>query len=70
MPGVAGGAETELSGRDRDVIGCHALEGNPGTDSIGQWPRVRGKTLAELAGEPRRADAVHRARQSLGERVL
>ena len=50
-----------------DVMLC---AGNPGTHSFGQRPGVRGQGTAEVAGEAGHGDAVHRAGQSLGERLL
>ena len=44
--------------------------GNPGTYSLGQWTGVRREGTAGLAGEARHRNALHRARKSLGERVL
>ena len=55
---------------DRSAGGCDAVPGNPGKHSLGQWPGVRCGRTAEVAGEGGYRRAVHRARKSLGERVL
>jgi len=44
--------------------------GRPGPPALGQWPRIHGHARAGVAGDPRRAATVHRARQPVGERLL
>ena len=45
-------------------------EGSAGASSFGQWPGVRGQRPAQMAGEHRSQDTVHRTRLAMGERLL
>jgi len=46
------------------------LEGSAGTPSLRQWPGVRRPGPTTMAGKNRSKNAVHRARLSVGERLL
>src|SRR3989454_11942615 len=55
---------------DRNVSGRDVVPGNPRAYSFGQWCRVRREGTARMAGEAGNGDAVYRAGQSVGERLL
>src|SRR5271170_937557 len=70
MLGVTGGATLgELAG-DRNVGGCDAGAQDTGAHPFGQWAGVHCQGVAEVAGQSGHEDVVHRAWESVGERVL
>src|ERR1019366_5655682 len=68
--GVAGSAALGEFAGDRNVGGCDVGARNPGAHSFGQWAGVHCRGVAEVAGEGGYEDVVHRAWESVGERVL
>src|SRR5271168_226260 len=68
--GIEGGAALGKFASDRNVGGCDVGARDPRTHSFGQWARVHCRGAAEVAGESGHEDVVHRAWESVGERVL
>src|SRR5450755_4243836 len=70
MFGVAGGAALGEFAGDRYVGGCDVSARDPRAHSFGQWAGVHCRGVAEVAGKAGHEDVVHRAWESVGERVL
>ena len=70
VSGTAGGTTAEQLRSDRNVGGRDAGARSAGAHPLGQWARVRGAEAAAVAIGRGSQDAVHRTRQSLGERLL
>src|ERR1039458_4613463 len=68
--GIAGGATLGKFAGDRNVGGCDAGARDPRAHSFGQWAGVYCRGAAEVAGQAGHEDVVHRAWESVGERVL
>src|SRR5207249_3152909 len=68
--GVESGAAFGEFAGDRNAGGCDAAARNPGAHPFGQWARVHRQRVAKVAGKAGHEDVVHRAWESVGERVL
>src|ERR1039457_2726193 len=68
--GIAGGATLGEFAGDRNLGGCDAGARDPRAHSFGQWAGVYCRGVAEVAGQAGHKDVVHRAWESVGERVL
>src|SRR6266853_248733 len=68
--GIAGGTAFGEFAGDRYVGGCDVGARNTGAHSFGQWAGVHCRGVTEVAGKSGHEDVVHRARESVGERVL
>src|SRR6266436_6219194 len=68
--GVAGSAALGEFAGDRNLGGCDVGARDTGAYSFGQWAGVYCRGVAEVAGESGHEDVVHRAGESVGERVL
>src|SRR5450631_1364613 len=68
--GIAGGAAFGEFAGDRNLGGCDVGARNTGAHTFGQWAGVHCRGVAEVAGESGHEDVVHRAWESVGERVL
>src|SRR5208282_1516004 len=68
--GVTGGATLGEFAGDRNVGGCDAGARDTGAHTFGQWAGVHCQGVAEVAGHSGHEDVVHRAWESVGERVL
>jgi len=70
VPGDPRGQKAGEIRGDRGGGRRDAVPGSPGAYSLGQRPGVRGEGVAEVAVKCRDGNAVHRAGQPLGERIL
>ena len=70
LPGVTGGAALGKFAGDRNVGGRDVVAGDSGAHSFGQWAGVHCRGVAEVAVKAGHEDVVHRAWESVGERVL
>src|SRR5450759_3412207 len=68
--GVAGGAALGEFAGDRNVGGCDVGARDPRAYTVGQWAGVHCRGVAEVAGKSGHEDVVHRAWESVGERIL
>src|SRR5450759_5776144 len=68
--GVAGGAAFGKFAGDRNVGGCDVGARDPRAYTVGQWAGVHCRGVAEVAGKSGHEDVVHRAWESVGERIL
>ena len=67
---VAGGTALGEFAGDRHLGGCDVGARNPRAHTFGQWTGVYCRGVAKVAGQSGHEDVVHRAGESLGERVL
>src|SRR5450432_2077282 len=70
VSGVAGGTASGKFAGDRDVGGCDVGARNSGAHPFGQRAGVYCRGVAKVAGQAGHEDVVHRAWESMGERVL
>src|SRR5450432_406027 len=70
MFGVASGTALGEFAGDRNVGGCDVGAGDSRAHTFGQWAGVHCRGVAEVAGKSGHEDVIHRAWESVGERVL
>ena len=70
VSGVASGAAFGKFAGDRNLSGCDAGARDSRAHTFGQWAGVHCQGAAEVAGHAGHEDVIHRAWESVGERVL